>query len=183
MNFFVIVGPGAVGKMSVGQELKKLTGYKLFHNHSAIEPVLEIFDDFRIDMIRKFRKLIFDEFINGDYKGLIYTTIWAFNEQEDHDYIENLYQRCKEKGHNFYVVELYAPLDIRLKRNVTENRLLHKKSKNDIPASNARLLQMEELRCNSYENEIKYENYIKIDNSNLTPQEVAKIIKDKFNLD
>jgi shikimate kinase len=33
MNFIVIFGPPAVGKMTVGQELARLTGYKLFHNH------------------------------------------------------------------------------------------------------------------------------------------------------
>jgi adenylate kinase family enzyme len=32
MHLVVIFGPPAVGKMTVGHELTKLTGYKLFHN-------------------------------------------------------------------------------------------------------------------------------------------------------
>ena len=40
MKFVVIFGPPAVGKMSVGYELAKLTGLKLFHNHMTIDLVL-----------------------------------------------------------------------------------------------------------------------------------------------
>lgn len=44
MNLVIIFGPHAVGKMTVGQELAKLTGYKLFHNHMTIEVVAALFD-------------------------------------------------------------------------------------------------------------------------------------------
>jgi shikimate kinase len=37
-----IVGPPAVGKMTVGYELAAQTGLKLFHNHQTIELVLEL---------------------------------------------------------------------------------------------------------------------------------------------
>ena len=36
-KFILIIGPQAVGKMTVGQELAKMTGYKLFYNHMTIE--------------------------------------------------------------------------------------------------------------------------------------------------
>jgi len=39
----IIIGPHAVGKMTVGQELAKLTGLKLFHNHMSIELVRKFF--------------------------------------------------------------------------------------------------------------------------------------------
>jgi hypothetical protein len=39
---------------------------------------------------------------------------------------------------------------------------------------------METYRLNSLQGEIKYSNYIKISNTNLSAQEVAKIIKGKF---
>ena len=41
MNLIMLFGSGAVGKMTVGQELTKITDYRLFHNHMIIEPVLE----------------------------------------------------------------------------------------------------------------------------------------------
>ena len=37
-------------------------------------------------------------------------------------------------------------------------------------------------RLESLDGEIKFKNYIKIDNSNLLPEEVAKTIKEKFGL-
>ena len=46
MKLVIIIGSGAVGKMTVGQELMKLTGLRLFHNHMAIEPVLAVFGTF-----------------------------------------------------------------------------------------------------------------------------------------
>ena len=43
-NFLTIFGPQAVGKMTVGQELEKITGYKLLYNHMTIEMTRKIFD-------------------------------------------------------------------------------------------------------------------------------------------
>ena len=43
-KFVLIIGPQAVGKMTVGRELGKATGYKLFYNHMTIEMVRLIFD-------------------------------------------------------------------------------------------------------------------------------------------
>lgn len=37
MKIVLLVGNGAVGKMTVGQELMKQTGLRLFHNHMPIE--------------------------------------------------------------------------------------------------------------------------------------------------
>lgn len=39
MELVILFGPQAVGKMTVGQELAKQTGFKLFHNHMTIDLV------------------------------------------------------------------------------------------------------------------------------------------------
>ncbi len=44
MKLVIIFGPPAVGKMTVGYELAKLTGLKVFHNHMTIEIALNFFD-------------------------------------------------------------------------------------------------------------------------------------------
>lgn len=33
MKFILLFGPQAVGKMTIGHELEKITELKLFHNH------------------------------------------------------------------------------------------------------------------------------------------------------
>ena len=40
-KFIQILGPQAVGKMTVGQELAKITNYKLLYNHMTIEMVTD----------------------------------------------------------------------------------------------------------------------------------------------
>ena len=86
-------------------------------------------------------------------------------------------------GAELYCVELTAPLDVRLKRNATENRLKNKASKGDVEASNARLIRdTKNHRFVSRDGEVPISNFMRIDNSNIEPDVVAKMIKDKFDL-
>lgn len=183
MKLVLIVGDGAVGKMTVGQELMKITGLRLFHNHMTIEPVLEIFNDFNVDVILKLRYLIFEEFVKTDNYGMIYTCMWAYDSQEDWDIMEKIFKIFNDAGAELYCVELTAPLEVRMQRNVTENRLKNKASKRDIEASTERLIQhTQNHRFVSVDGEVPIKNFIRIDNSNIEAAAVAKMIKDTFDL-
>ena len=46
MKLVIIIGTGAVGKMTVGQELSKITELKLLHNHTFMETIHNFFDVF-----------------------------------------------------------------------------------------------------------------------------------------
>lgn len=181
MKLVIIIGNGAVGKMTVGQELAKITGLRLFHNHMSIEPIIDIFGEYNGDIVRKFRELVFAEFSKTDKYGLIFTYIWAFDVQSDWDYMEHL--REIFKGADIYYAELVAPQKVRLQRNTTENRLKHKPSKRNLEWSNEMIIESDlENRLESYDGEVPYENYIKIDNTNLSAAETAKMIRDRFGL-
>lgn len=181
MKLLILIGNSAVGKMSVGQALTKVTPFRLFHNHMMIEPVLEVFGSFRGDVIQKLRRVIFEEFAKSDQYGLIFTFMWAFDMPSDRDYIESVKAIFGLPEEDVYYVELVAPQSIRLERNATENRLKHKASKRDVDASNARLIRDDEnYRCESLPGEITFPNYIRIDNSRLSPADAAKIIKERF---
>ena len=183
MKLVFIIGDAAVGKMTVGQELTKITDLRLFHNHMSIEPVLEIFGKFDGKIIWDIRELVFTHFAKSDNYGLIFTMMMAFDMQSDWDYLEHVKDIFKPYDTEFYYVELIASQEIRLKRNVTENRLNNKPSKKDIEISNQRLINDDNnYRCVSYPGEIKFDNYLRIDNSNIEAEDVAKIIKEKFNL-
>ena len=183
MKLVFLVGDGAVGKMTVGQELMKQTGLRLFHNHMTIEPVLEIFGQFNTDVLLQMRELIFREFAKSDQYGMIHTFMWAFDEQADWDYVDHIVEIFKEYNAEIYCVELVAPLEIRLQRNETPNRLAHKASKRDLAASRARVIAMSEHhRFESNPGEVPFENYLRIDNSDLEPEVVAAMIKEKFAL-
>ena len=182
MKLLFIIGSGAVGKMTVGQELMKITGLRLFHNHMTIEPVLEVFGYKDGKVIDELREVIFRAFAASDNEGMIFTYMWAFDMQSDWDYIEHVKDVFRPYGTEFYYVELVAPLEERLKRNATENRLNNKASKRDVEASTNRLLGEEKYRLVSFEGEIPFENYLRIDNTALSAEETARLIKEHFNL-
>jgi len=181
MKLVLLFGNAAVGKMTVGQELAKRTGLRLFHNHMTIEPVLEIFGTMNRTAVERLREVVFEEFARSDNYGMIFTYMWAFNYQSDWDYVEHVKEIFS--GAEVYYVELVADQETRLARNRTENRLKHKASKRDVETSDRRLLSDDEkYRCESYDGEITFENYLRIDNTNLSPEEAAQMIAERFGL-
>lgn len=183
MKLVFILGDAAVGKMTVGQELMKITDLRLFHNHMTIEPVIEIMGRFDSQLIADMRELIFRHYAASDNYGLIFTYMMAFDMQSEWDYLEHVKGIFAPYGTAFYYVELIAPQSVRLQRNKTENRLQHKPSKRDIEASNQRLLRDDENhRCVSYEGEVPFENYLRIENADLPAATVAQMIKERFDL-
>lgn len=183
MKLLFLCGDAAVGKMTVGQELMKITNLRLFHNHMTIEPVIEIFGYYDGKTISRLRETIFEEFAASDNYGMIFTYMWAFDQKSDWEYIAHVRSIFEPYGTEFYYAELVASQEVRLARNATENRLKNKASKRDLETSNQRLLDDDKrYRCVSLDGEIPFENYIKIDNTSLSPAEAAKIIKEKFDL-
>ena len=183
MKLVFLIGDAAVGKMTVGQELMKRTGLRLFHNHMTIEPVLEIFGSFEWKTIQELRDVIFRNFAASENCGMIFTVMMAFDMASDWEYLEHVKQFFEPYGTEFYYVELIAPQEVRLARNVTENRLRNKPSKRDLEASNRRLLLDDEKhRCVSCPGEFPFDNYLRIENADKEPGEVASIIQETFGL-
>ena len=186
-KFVVIMGPHAVGKMTVGQELAKTTNFRLFHNHMSIELALKLFNYSEKEwslLNEGIRQTVFELFAKGDFPGLIFTYMCAFDIQSDLDYLKNLLELFKSNGADCCVVELCADFEERLIRNRSENRLLHKESKRNLEWSEAEMrITSEKYRLNSYDGEIlPFENYLKIDNTNLSAEETARKIQQYFSI-
>lgn len=174
----IIFGPPAVGKMTVGHALCQKTGFKLFHNHMTIEPLLGIFDygtpQFRT-LVNEFRTRIFQEAAKSKIPGLVFTFVWAFDDIRDKEYVDRLSAIFEAEGSRPVFVELKADLEQRLARNRHPERLAAKNSKRDTDASEARLLQNEKQhRFNSNGDFFYPERHLCIDNSQLSPEEVAE---------
>ena len=186
MKFIMIFGPQAVGKMTVGHELEKITNLKLFHNHVTLELLTPIFG-YGNKSVRKlsnlFRKEIFKEASKSDLEGLIFTYVWALNIKEDWEYVKETCNIFTSNGGTIYFVELEATLEERIERNKHPHRLVHKPTKRNLERSEKNLRKcLEVYRLNSNEGEIKEKNYIKINNTKINPDKVAKMIKEKFAL-
>ncbi|WEH08435.1 AAA family ATPase [Alicyclobacillus fastidiosus] len=184
-KFVWLFGPQAVGKMTIGHELEQLTELKLFHNHMTIEPLFAIFgaaeETWRLSDL--FRRYIFEAAAKSNLYGLVFTYVWGFDLQSDWDWVDNVCKTFEAEGVEIYFVELEADLERRLERNKTPHRLEHKRTKRNIEWSEAHLKEtMEQHRLNSYDGEITRENYLRINNTNLSAQEVAQMIKKRFDL-
>ncbi|MBS4218256.1 AAA family ATPase [Bacillus sp. FJAT-49711] len=186
MKFVLIVGPQAVGKMTVGQELEKITDLKLFHNHMTIEMVTPFFSYGTAAgkrLVKLFREEIFKEVANSDLSGLIFTFVCAFDVKEDMEYVDEICGIFESRGGTVYFVELEAHVGERLERNKSSNRLEQKPTKRNIEWSERDLLEsMEMYRLNSLPGEINREHYMRINNTNLSAEQVAKMIKERFEL-
>lgn len=183
MKFILLFGPQAVGKMTVGRELEKITGLKLFHNHMTID-LLEPLFGFSPEMWKLsslFRMGVFKAFAASDHEGMIFTYVWAFDQKKDWEAVGKMCSIFRSQGADIYFVELEAGVKERLRRNRTAYRLEQKPTKRNIKQSESHLLStMETLRLNSEEGEIKEELYMRINNETLEPDQVARMIKDHF---
>lgn len=183
MKLLFIIGDAAVGKMTVGQELMKITDLRLFHNHMTIEPVIEIFGRYDGKTISEICDTIFRNYAASNNYGMIFTLMMDFDLPSEWEYLEHIKGIFEPYGTDFYYVELIAPQEIRRKRNISENRLKNKASKREIETSNQRLINDDKNhRCVSYEGEIPFDNYIRIDNPDMEPEKAARLIQETFHL-
>ncbi len=181
-----LIGPPAVGKMTVGHELARLTGLRLFHNHLSIEPVLRFFDYGTASFVRlveDFRRGVFEEVARSKLPGLIFTFVWAFDLPSEAAAVKQYAAPFQERGGRVLFSELHAELEERLRRNETEFRLAEKPSKRDVELSRRRLLEHE--RAHRFQSDGEHdadENWLRIDTTQLQPEDVANIIASHFAL-
>lgn len=184
-NLIVVSGPQAVGKMTIAEKIKERLGYSLMVNHDSIEVSDKIFGmgtPAQKELNKLIRKGVFDTAIQNDI-DMIFTFVTAFDSLEDIEYLNNLRNMFEATGGQFYFVELEADVKTRLERNVTPHRLASKFTKNDVERSQRDLLDtMEKYRLNSNDGELICTNHLKINNTNLEPEEVADQVVEHFKL-
>jgi len=181
-----IIGPPAVGKMTVGHELARRTGLKLFHNHQTIDLVLPFFSfgspPFR-RLVGEFRRRILEEVASSDLPGIIFTFVWAFDLASDDAVVEEYTEIFRSRGGRVVVVELEATQKERLRRNETEFRLAAKPFKRDLDASRRQLLELDDkYQLNSRGRLAGRADYLHVDNTSLTAEEAAERIMEAFGL-
>ena len=175
-NLIVVCGPQAVGKMTVAESLRDKLKYNLMMNHDSIEVSDRIFGfatPAQKEFNAIFRKTAFDLAVKHNV-DLLFTYVCAFEMPQEKEYLESLATLFEANGGNFYFVELSADLDKRLER---------KASKRDVEWSRSNLLKDNERhKLNSDPDEFWFKNHMKIDNTNLTPDEVADMVIKHFYL-
>lgn len=178
----VIIGPPAVGKMTVGQELAKLTGFKLFFNHQLIDLLTGYFEfgsmPFR-QVAETFNQQFFRQAAESGL-SLVTTWGWDFDNPAHERSVRRYIAPYEEAGGRVVFAELAAPLDVRLVRNTTENRVAHK---NVAWATEAELRRLDTAwRTNSNGNFPLDAPHTLIDNTELPPDSAARLICEEFGL-
>ena len=194
MHFVCVFGPPAVGKMTVGHEIARLTGFKLFHNHMSVEPILEVFEFGSPPfgrLVKEIRQRVVEEAVAADLSGLIFTYVWALDDAGDARQVSGLVEIVERGGGSVHFVELTAPFDVRRGRNVTELRREHKRTHRDAELSDRILHDLERHVLNTPDQGAKPDeaaavldgrNYVRIDNTDLPAAEVARRVVDHFAL-
>ncbi len=186
MILIIITGAPASGKMTIGQELVKLTDYKLFFNHMSLDLVNKFFDFGTAPFIRLddlIRFAFFKEIAKSDLKGLIFTAAIAYDKPDDIEYTHQIVEIFKAQNAKVGLVSLETTLEERLKRNKTANRLKHKPLKRDLEFSEQLLLTANEKNRTVYqEGDLVGVDVLKINNTNMTAEAVALKIKTYFEL-
>ena len=138
----LILGPPAVGKMTVGRAVADRSSFRLFHNHHSIEMLLDVFDygtpPFRT-LNAEIRSRVMEEAAAAG-TDLVFTFVMGMDEVAEADHLARLVEPYADR---IVVVELVADLDTRLVRNRTEHRLAEKKSKRNVEWSDANVRELE----------------------------------------
>jgi AAA domain len=180
MTLLFVFGPPAVGKMTVGRAIADASGFRLFHNHHVLEPLLDVFDygtpPFN-RLLEEFRLRVLEE-VAASGTDLVHTLVWGLDLPEDAAYVRRHIRPFVERGHRVAFVELYADLDIRLARNRTPYRLAEKKSKRDLVWSEGNVREMERHQLNTgapspADEVIAHHPHLRIDNTDRSPEDVA----------
>lgn len=192
MDLILIVGPQAVGKMTVGRELEKRVNAKLLFNHETIDLFARFLnytkETFRLSEL--VRRELFQSFVENEEtnatEGIIFTVVIAFENETDWGVLRKWTDTFTQANGTVYFIELEAELDERLQRNIGEDRLIAKPSKRNIDFSKNELVNSaEKHRLNSNPKEVEEKlpvvKYKKIDNTTLSAIDTAEQIVEWMN--
>ena len=123
MKLIIIHGPPAAGKYTVGTELSRLTGYKLFHNHLSIDfvkPVFEFGTPKFWDVIGQVRTSIIAEAAREGI-SLIHTFCYEFSVDDEH--FAKLIAAAEDNGGEVHLVLLVCGDEERRRRMPNQSRI------------------------------------------------------------
>ena len=171
--------------MTVAESLRDKLKYNLMLNHDSIEISDRIFG-FATPAQKEFNAVFREKALELAVKhnvDLLFTYVAAFEVDGEIEYLRKLERQFTADGGHFYFVELSADLKTRLERNLTPHRMERKVSKRDTEWSEANLLRSASRhRLNTAPDEILFEHHLKIDNTDLTPDQVADMVIRTFGL-
>ena len=170
MKLVWIYGPPAAGKLTVATCLKEQFGYKLFHNHLAVDIGLAIYDRFGekdfLSFTKQVRQLALAKAKEIGVSHLVMTHMACAD--HDREIMEDYLAFFLSQGMQTYPVHLQPSRSALLERAISDARKAsHKLSDSKKVAA---LLDKQPFAA------IEHENGLVIDNTELTAEQVAGVI-------
>ena len=107
MKLIFLHGLPGVGKLTVAREIAKLTGFRVFHNHLAVDLAESVFDFGSPPFVELREKVwleVFSLAVTAKLNGLIFT--FAFDRTVQPSFIENTRRAIESFDGEVYFVEL-----------------------------------------------------------------------------
>jgi|TARA_B100001971_G_scaffold119153_1_gene109690 tRNA uridine 5-carbamoylmethylation protein Kti12 len=175
MKLIFIYGLPAVGKLTVANELSKITNFSIIHNHLTVDllsPVLEVgkgkFWEYMFKLRFEVLKIAIKENID-----IIFTSCYA--KKVDDSYLKRYINLINKNKGKIYFVQLKCDDKVLFQRIKKESRKKYGKLKNINGLK--KLLKELELRS-----PIPFVDSYTIDNTNLSANKTALKIKKHFKL-
>lgn len=175
MILLFLYGAPGVGKLTVANELEMLTGFKNFHNHVTYDLVSNYFDRGSkpfADLVTKIREDIISTAAKENIPGMIFTFVYGTG---DEGCVEKIIKIVEDNGGTVNMILLTASKEILLKRIIEASRNKYAKLKDPTI--------LEDLMLDhDFNRPIDHKNHLTIDTSEISPEESAKLIIKKFNI-
>jgi hypothetical protein len=169
MNLVFLHGPAASGKLTVGRELARITGYRLFHNHLVVDAVAAVFDFGSESFVRLREEMWLSMFREAAQKEVSLIFTFAPERTVRESFIAEAVAAVEQAGGRVLFVELVctpAELDRRVE---DESRAKYGKLRSK-PL-------FQELRASGAFDYPKLPSAITVDTGTLSPEEAAKLIQ------
>ncbi len=176
MKLIVIYGPPAAGKLTVSKELSRITGYKLFHNHLAIDFIESILDRSNAkfwELLDKYRLGLIEAAAEEHISGIIMTSVYI--KGNDDQFITNIVNMAKEHSVAVHFVHLVCD------RKKLESRLVDPSRKQFGKLTDVNIFN-NFVDANNVFSEIRFVDSYEVDNTGISAPETAKMIKEHYSL-
>jgi hypothetical protein len=176
VKLIFIYGPPAAGKLTVAQELARLTGCKLFHNHLTVDLASAFFEFGTPAFGRYVEQLRFEGFemaAREGVAGVIFTFCYALG--SDDDFVQNVQAIVHKHGGEVCYVQLVCQRDELFRRVKAESRQKFGKIKDSDTLRH--VMGQHELF-----KPIPFASNLSIDNTHLSAEEAAQHIADHYRL-
>ena len=112
MKLIFLHGLPGVGKLTVARELAKLTGFRIFHNHLAVDLAESVFEFGSLSFVELREKIwleVFSRAVAANLNGLIFT--FAFDRTVRRSFIEHTRGVIESSGGEVLFVELRCSIE------------------------------------------------------------------------